>query len=218
MKENNKYIEEVKKLVEYYQFPSDAPSNFFIGCDLAISVGLYLTRLTDATQPNFSQLEECREFVHFLTICKSSEITMTGKVSINAFGDMKNTMKSVHFNDWHFLTTLQAIASFEADRLERLFNKIDIKKEETLSGNKLLGKHANKLLFYIESYDLGEMTGYKKKSFIYDVMRLAGIMAGNTKAAIIYDEGFTDIVGSQKDKAVTNWLNAYNKHKNKQKD
>ncbi len=219
MEQNNKYFDDVNRLVDYYQFPSDAPSTIFAkGYNLAFFVSDFLNRLTDETQPKFSQLEECWEFVNFLTLCKGSEITMTGIICTNAFGDIKNTSKIVHFNNWNFLSTLQAIACFEADRLERLFDKNCTQKEETLSANKLLGKYVDELLSYIEGFDFGKISKTKKYSFIYDALRLAGVMAGNTKAAIITDEGFTGVVGSQKNKDVSNWLNAYKKHRKQQKD
>ena len=47
---------------------------------------------------------------------------------------------------------------------------------------------------------------------------MAGALAGNTNAEIINEEGFDSDVGHEKRKQVDSWLNAYKKHKNKQKD
>ena len=212
MEENNKYIKEVEKLVDYYQFPSDAPSSIFAeGYNLTFFISHYLTRLTDATKPNYSQLEECKEFVHFLTLCKGGEITMSGKITTDAFGDIKNTIKTLKMNNWNFLSVLQAIASFEADRLERLFDKNCTQKEEKLSGNKLLGKYADELLFYIEGFDLGEITMTTKYNFIFDTLLLAGITG---------KKNISDSQEKEREKyqAVRNWINAYKTHENKQKD
>lgn len=211
MEENNKYIKEVEKLVDYYQFPSDAPSSIFAeGYNLTFFISHYLTGLTDATKPNYSQLEECKEFVHFLTLCKGGEITMSGTITTDAFGDIKNTIKTLKMNNWNFLSVLQAIASFEADRLERLFDKNCTQKEEKLSGNKLLGKYADELLFYIEGFDLGEITMTTKYNFIFDTLLLAGITG---------KKSISDSQEKEREKyqAVRNWITAYKKHENKQK-
>lgn len=214
--ETNKYFEGIEELVDYYQFPSDAPSTTFAkGYNLAFFVSDFLNRLTNATHPKFSQLEECRELIRFLTKCKGCEITMIGKIDL---GGGKITKIPAQFKDWNFLGTLQAIASFEADRLERLFNKNCIQKGETLSGNKLLGEYADELLFYIEGFNFGEISQTKKYSFIYDALRLADVLAGNTQAVIITEEGFDSDIGHEKSKKVYEWLKAYKKHKNKQND
>ena len=78
MGHNSKYIDKVEKLVEFYQFPSDAPSNVFAeGYSLAFFVAKYLAELTageDVTSisnnitTSLKELEDFAERLQLLVI------------------------------------------------------------------------------------------------------------------------------------------------------
>lgn len=215
--ETNNYLDKIEELVDSYGFPTSASSEFYSKeYSLAFHVSYYLTSLKDTQKPTYSQLEECRKFVRFLTLCKGSEITMRGTMS-------NNLEKTIKMNNWGFLDIIQAIASFEADRLERYINEHCIEKEEPLKKNKLLGNYANGLLAILNTYGFIKelLTAQKGKggktkvySFIYDALLLAGI----TGREEITEEGFSGDIGSDKFQEVRKWILSYEKHQNKQKD
>ena len=225
MEQSSKYIDEVEKLVDYYQFPGDAPSKIFAkGYNLAFFVAKYLDELaagddvTSISNNITSTLKDLKDLKMFVALCKGGEITMTGKAQRNAFGYKQRTKVKVTFKDNGLIDSLGMAAYIQAQQIERFINKTGIEHEGKLDKNKLLGKYADELLFYIEAFDFGEMSDTKKNSLIYDALLMAGALAGNTNAEIINEEGFDSDVGHEKSKQVDSWLNAYNKHKNKQKD
>ena len=208
--ETNKYLEGIEELVEFYGFPASA-SSVVLSNDysFAYHISEKLNEITDTTTPTYNQLEECRDFVRFLTLCKGSEITLTGKITTSVFGDIKNTEKKITLNNWHLLQTLQAIAMLEGEKIERFIDKHGIQKEEPLIKNKLMGKYAIYLLWYIDSYDLGDISKTKKYSFIYDALLLTGIIEKITGKETINDEGFSGNIGNAKLQEVRKWLKAY---------
>lgn len=225
MEQDNKYIDDVERLVEFYQFPSDAPSKIFAeGYSLAFFVAKYLAELTtgeDVTSISnniTTSLKELEELEMFVALCKGGEITMTGKAQQDAFGYTQRTKVKVTFKDNGLIDSLGMAAYMKAQQIERFINKTGIEHEGKLDKNKLLGKYADELLFYIEGFDFGKISDTKKYSFIYDALLMAGALAGNTNAEIINNEGFDSDVGHEKSKQVDRWLDAYKKHKNKQKD
>lgn len=208
--EEYKYFDKIEELVEFYGFPASA-SSIVLNNDncFAYHISRLLNEITDTTTPTYNQLEEYREFVRFLTLCRGSEITLTGKIAASVHGHTKNTEKKITLNNWHLLQTLQAIAMLEGEKIERYIDKHGIKKEEPLKKNKLLGKHALNLLWHIDSYELGDINKTKKYSFIYDALLLTGIIEKITGKETIDEEGFSGDIGNEKFQAVRKWLKAY---------
>lgn len=207
--ETNKYLDKIEKLVDFYGFPAKASSvalnNEF---SFAFHISLCLAEIMDTTTPLHEQLEECMEFVRFLTSCRGSEITMIGKITTD---DFIGTEKKINLKNWHLLQVLQAIAMIEGEKIERYVCKHGIIKEEPLKKNKLLGKYASQLLWVIDSFEFGAVTQTKKCSFIYDALQTTGLIDEITGRESITEEGFSGLVGVEKFQEVRKWLNAYKK-------
>ncbi len=88
----------------------------------------------------------------------------------------------------------------------------------TLPSKKLMnvehGSNVNYIIEELDDYEVIFKNPTRRNAFIYDLMRLAGLI--NSKKIIQYE--YEDIENSgirgEKDKEVTNWIRAFNKQKN----
>ena len=216
--ETNNYLDKIEELVDFYGFPANASSVEKNSLIIAIRSHLNAFKneregsLPLPTIYSYTSLEEFKRFIYFLARCKGSEITLTGTITNPKRGEIKGTLAKYKFSDWEFLSHLQAIADFEMEYFERFVcqNPITIEISK-LKGNPLLGFYASSLLSIISEFNLGGATDRKKYNFIYDAMLLVGI-TGNKSIADSAEKV------TQKYQEVRNWIKAYEKHQNKQKD
>ena len=131
MEQSSKYIDEVEKLVDYYQFPGDAPSKIFAkGYNLAFFVAKYLDELaagddvTSISNNITSTLKDLKDLKMFVALCKGGEITMTGKAQRNAFGYKQRTKVKVTFKDNGLIDSLGMAAYIQAQQIERFIIKL----------------------------------------------------------------------------------------------
>lgn len=212
--ETNKYLDGIEELVDSYGFPASADKveKHNLIFNLNIHLKAFKKERGDGhplpTIYSYSTFEEFKRFIHFLAICKGSEITMTGKItSPKNKEEIKDNPAAYKFSDWEFLSLLQAIADFEMGSYERFVcqNPITIEISK-LKGNRLLGLYASSLLGIINEFDLGGASDRKKYNFIYDALLMVGITG--KKAIPDSAEKVTE-----KYQAVRNWIIAYEKQK-----